>query len=333
MALPLAALVALGRAPAGTEPSVRYLRIAADPSGERGFEVGSALAAMLSRPPGMPTCANDRACGVPGLVAVAQSLPDRDGIVTAVASGAMETGLAPADRIYAARCMAETGAAGSAPLTILGEIYDEALHVLVRAETSLTSVGQLKGRPVAIGTPGSEERRLAERILTSNGLRLRDVRGVALSGTDAAQALADGKLDALFIIAAAPDPVVTSAMNAGARLLPIDGDVAGRLSGLHPFGTPGHIAAGIYGPDQPDIATLMQPVAWIAGPALDPALAAELTAALASRPNREALHRQDPDMELLRPAAFRMSAPLHPAVGTRYGIDPIAMACPRLKPR
>ena len=78
---------------------------------------------------------------------------------------------------------------------------------------------------------------------------------------------------------------------------------------------------------------MMQPVAWIAGPALNPTLAAQLTMALASRANREALHRQDPDMVLLRPAAFRMSAPLHPAAGTRYGIDSIAMACPGQKPR
>lgn len=332
LAVPLLALVAFGRAPANTGTSVRYLRIAADPSGERGFDVGAALASILSRPPGMPACADDRACGVPGLVALAQSLPDRRDIVEAVASGAVETGLAPADRIYAARCLPAPGAR-PADLTILGEIYNEALHVLVRPETGLTDIAQLKGRRVAIGVPGSDERRLAERILSAYGLRRQQVRGVEIGGEAAALALADGRIDALFRIAATPDPVSAMAVTAGARLLPVTGDPAGRLSGLHPFGTPGQIAAGTYDDGQRDIPTMMQPVAWIAGPALDPALAAQLTAALASRANREALHRQDPDMVLLRPAAFRMSAPLHPAAGTRYGVDPIAMACPGQKPR
>lgn len=332
LATPLAALIALGHAPANTPSSVRYLRIAADPSGERGFDVGSALAAMLSRPPGMPACADDRACGVPGLVAMAQSLPDRGDIVAAVASGAMETGLAPADRIYAARCLPVPGRR-AADLTILGEIYNEALHVLVRAETGLTGVAQLKGRRVALGAAGSDERRLAERVLSAYGLRRQDVRGMEIGGEQAALALADGRIDALFRIAVTPDPVAAMAMTAGARLLPVTGDPAGRLSGLHPFGGPGQVAAGVYGPDQPDIPTLMQPVAWIAGPALDPRLASHLTAALASHPNREAMHRQDPDMALLRPAAFRMSAPLHPSAGTRYGVTPVAMACPAQKPR
>ncbi len=332
MAVPLMALVALGRAPADTGLAVRYLRIAADPSGERGFDVGAALASMLSRPPGMPACIDGRACGVPGLIALTQSLPDRRDIVEAVVSGAVETGLAPADRIYAARCFP---AAGTRPaeLTILGEIYSEALHVLVRAEGNLSDPAQLKGRRVAIGVAGSDERRLAERILSAYGLRRQQVRGVEIGGEAAALALADGRIDAMFRIAATPDPVAAMAVTAGARLLPVTGDAAGRLSGLHPFGAPGSIPAGTYDGDQPEVATMMQPVAWIAGPALDPALAAQLTAALASRANREALHRQDPDMVLLRPAAFRMSAPLHPAAGTRYGVDPIAMACPGQKPR
>lgn len=332
LAVPLLALAALGRAPANTQTSVRYLRIAADPSGERGFDVGAALASMLSRPPGMPACADDRACGVPGLVALAQSLPDRRDIVEAVASGAVETGLVPADRIYAARCLPAPGVR-PAELTILGEIYNESLHILVRAETDLSSPAQLKGRRVAVGAAGTDERRLAERILSAYGLRRQQVRGVEIGGEQAALALADGRIDALFRIAATPDPVVAMAMTTGARLLPVTGEPAGRLSGLHPFGAPGQITAGTYGPDQKDVATMMQPVAWIAGPGLDAGLAAELTAALASRPNREALHRQDPDMVLLRPAAFRMSAPLHPAAGTRYGVDPIAMACPGQKPR
>ncbi|WP_416571340.1 TAXI family TRAP transporter solute-binding subunit [Niveispirillum sp. KHB5.9] len=330
--MPVMALAALGRAPANTESAARYLRIAADPSGERGFDVGAALASMLSRPPGMPACADDRACGVPGLVALTQSLPDRRDIVEAVASGAVETGLAPADRIYAARCLPAPGAK-PADLVILGEIYSEALHVLVRGDAKLTDIDQLKGKRVAVGAAGSDERRLAERILSAHGLRRQQVRAVEIGGEQAALALADGRIDALFRIAATPDPVSAMAVSAGARLLPVTGDAAGRLSGLHPFGAPGQISAGTYGADQADVATMMQPVAWIAGPGLDPVLAAKLTAALASRANRDALHRQDPDMVLLRPVAFRMSAPLHPAAGTRYGVDPIAMACPGQKPR
>ncbi len=332
LAVPFAALMVFGRAPAGTEPPTRYLRIATDVSGETGFDVGTALAAMLSRPTGMPACADDRACGVPGLVALAQSAPDRADIVRNVAEGRIETGLVPADLIYAARCQPVPGSK-PADITILGEIYNEALHVLVRPETDLTSIGQLKGRRVAIGSAGTADRQLADRILSAHGLRRRDVRAAELGGIGAIAALMDGRIDALFLITASPDPIIAEAVTAGARLIPVTGDAAGRLSGLHPFGTPGHIAAGTYGPNQPEVATMMQPVAWIAGPALDPVLAGRLVEALARGTNRTALVKGNPDMALLRPASFRMSAPLHPAAGSRYGIDPVAMACPGQKPR
>lgn len=329
--VPFLALAALGRPTANVEERVRYLRIGVDASGERGFDVGAALAAMLSRPPGLPACAADRACGVPGLVALAQSQPSRHDIVAAVTDGRVETGLAPADQVYAARCFP---AAGTKPadLTIIGEIYNEALHALVRAETGLTGIAQLRGRRVAMGIAGSDERRLAERMLAAHGLRMQDVKRVEIGGDAAVLALADGRIDALFRIAAAPDPSIAMAISAGARLVPVADD-GGRLSGLHPFGAPGLIQADTYGEGHPAVSTLMQPVVWVAGPALSPDLAGQLVAALANKPNRTALTRGGPHVELLRPAALRMSAPLHPAAGLRYGVDPIAMACPARSPR
>lgn len=333
LCLPLVVgLAALARAPAEPDLVVRYLRIGVVEAGERGFDMGASLAAMLSRPPGMPTCADDRACGIPGLVALAQAQARSADIVADVAAGRIETGLAPADRVYDARCQS----AKPDNITIIGEMYDEALHILVRADAGADSVAGLKGKRVAIGPAGSPARLLADRTLSAHGLRRQDIRAVELAGDEALAALADGRLDALFRIAAVPDAAL-AALTARTdapdlHLLPVVGDAAGRLSGLHPFGSVGHIDDGVY-PGLKGVDTLMQPVVWIAGPAVDKDLARALGRALTSKPNRAALQGGERDLTLLRPVALRMSAPLHPGLDGFYRVDPITMACPRGGPR
>ncbi|WP_173012470.1 TAXI family TRAP transporter solute-binding subunit [Niveispirillum sp. SYP-B3756] len=332
LCLPLLGLAALARPPADPDLVVRYLRIGVVETGERGFDMGASLAAMLSRPPGMPACADDRACGVPGMVALAQAQARSADIVADVATGRLETGLVPADRVYAARCQS----ANPDNITILGEMYDEALHVLVRTDARVDSIAGLKGKRVAIGPAGSPARLLADRTLSAHGLRRQDIRGVELAGEEALAALADGKLDALFRIAAVPDAALadlTARTDAPPlRLLPVAGDAVGRLSGLHPFGSVGHIDDGAY-PGIKGVDTLMQPVVWIAGPAVDKDLARALGRALTSTPNRTVLQKGGRDVPLLRPVALRMSAPLHPGLDGFYRVDPITMACPRGGPR
>lgn len=331
LAAPFLTLAALGRPTIAVNDHVRYLHIGVEASEAREFDVAAALSALLSRPPGLPACIEGRACGVPGLVALTQSQPNRAALIQALIDGRLETALVPADRVYAARCHAAVGAPSTA-LAIIGEVYSETLHVLVRAGSGLSGVAALGGRRVAVGQPGSDDRRLADRILAAHGLRPKDVIRVEVGGDAALLALADGRIDALFRIAVAPDPAIATAIGAGAKLVPVV-DERGGLSGLHPFGAPGQIKADLYGNGQDDVATLTQPVVWVAGPALPRDLAGSLAAAFINGANRASLAEAAPDVELLRPAARRISAPLHPEAGRHYEIAPIAIACPARAPR
>lgn len=324
---------ALWRVPDVPAAEVRYLRIAAGPTGTLGFQTGTALAGVLSRPPGLPPCRPGEACGVPGLVALAQSLPVQGDIAAAVAGGKVETGIATADAVHAARCPADP-AAKPANLTLLGDLYGETLHVLVRPGLDVTGVEGLKGRRVAIGKAATAERRLADRLLTAHGLRRRDVRAQELSGDDALAALAEGKVDALFRIAAVPDPKVAELAAAQkAVLLPVAGEAAGRLSALHPFSGPGKIPAGTYG-EAGAVETLDQPVVWVAGPDLPASLAGPMAEALAAKANRVLLTEGDTaSLTMEQPVPARPVAPLHPGAAAAYGRDPVAMPCQQARGR
>ncbi|ACI99662.1 TAXI family TRAP transporter solute-binding subunit [Rhodospirillum centenum] len=330
------AAVALWRVPDVPAAEVRYVRIAAGPATSLGFQGATTLANALTRPPGLPPCDEGRPCGVPGVIALAQSLPEPEAIVAAVATGQIDTGLAPANIVFGARC--PEGRTPALDVTVLGDAYAEALHVLALPGSGIAAVPDLRGKRVAVGAAGSEDRRLADRILMAHELRRRDIRMVELAGDAALAALAEGKVDAVFRIAAVPDPAVAGLAAAGAVVLvPVEGDARQRLLELAPFSGAARIPGGTYG-EAGEVQTLAQPVLWIAGPGLPTGLAAELSGAVENPANR-ALLTAEPvalfpvalfpvDADAFRPG--RLAAPLHPAATSRHpGASP--MPCPEAR--
>lgn len=330
--LPLTTLAALAlvvwSVPSEPAAEVRYLRIAAGPANTAGFAGATALAAVVSRPPGLPACQSGEACGVPGVVALAQSLPTADAIVDAVASGAVDSGLVPANAVYGARCPLPGVAARE--VRVLGELYDEALHVLARPDLDIAGPEGMKGRRVAVGVNGTEDRRLADRTLTAYGLKRRDVRMVELSGDAALGALAAGEVDVVLRLAAWPDPKVTALLEERrAVLLPVTGEAADRLRDAAPFERSGSIPAGTYGAT-PAVRTLLQPVLWIAGPAMAESQAAALAGAVADAANHAALVKGEVGLAFsaVPLSADRLPAPAHPGTLPLRAGKGALMDCP-----
>jgi len=305
---------------------VRYLRIGVGPANSPGYGAGTALVSTISRPPGLPPCAAGQACGVPGVIALAQSLPE-DGIVAAVARGDVDTGLVPAQAVFGARCPVDARTE-AVTVTVIADIYNEALHVLARPDQGIVGIPDLRGKRVAIGRPGTEERRLADRILMAHDLRRADIRMVQLSGAEAVEAFRAGEVDALFLIAAWPDPTVSGlAADGQAVLVPVAGEGADRLRSLHPFAGAGRIPDGTYG-ETGEVETLLQPVVWIAGPGLADEVTADLATAVTTPANRAVLRRMEAGLDLAVAVAPTLPAPLHPGAARVYGGDAKVLACP-----
>lgn len=330
--IPLTTLAAVALAvwavPDVPAAEIRYLRIAAGPANTAGFAGASALAAVVSRPPGLPPCAAGEACGVPGLIALAQSLPSAEAIVDAVAAGTVDSGLAPASAVYGARCPLPGGTVRD--VRVLGTVYEEALHVLARPELALTGPEGMKGRRVAVGVNGTEDRRLADRTLTAYGLKRRDVRLVDLSGDAALAALAEGKVDVVLRVAPWPDPKVGALVDAGqAVLLPVAGASAERLRDAAPFDRTGTIPAGTYGTIGP-VETLMQPVLWIAGPGMPAPEAAALAKAMSDPVNQAVMSKGEAGLAFsaVPLSADRLVAPPHPGTASLRSGAGRLMDCP-----
>lgn len=129
-----------------------------------------------------------------------------------------------ADVAFVAGDIATENTAG---LAALARVHDDYLHLIVRADSPITSVAQLRGRRVAIGSPDSGVEYLSKRLLEAAGLTAPAVDTRPLGLPEALPALARGDIDAVIWSGGVPTPSITALSSTiGLRLLDITGLVS-----------------------------------------------------------------------------------------------------------
>ena len=120
------------------------------------------------------------------------------------------------------------------------------IHVLARPGSGIRQLRDLPGHIVALGPPGSETRVAAGLVLQAFGVDPATVHAVHPRFDEAAASLKQGAVDAMFFTASAPAALVQSAIDDGARLLPLQGDAVVGLLQRYPFLRFARIHGGIY---------------------------------------------------------------------------------------
>jgi uncharacterized protein len=101
---------------------------------------------------------------------------------------------------------AETGVVEARTIAVL---YTNYTHLVVRQDSGIASVADLRGRVVSTGAPGSGTELIADRLLDAAGLDpRRDITRHALGATESTGALKDGKVDAFFWSGGLPTPAI-----------------------------------------------------------------------------------------------------------------------------
>jgi TRAP transporter TAXI family solute receptor len=115
-------------------------------------------------------------------------------------------------------------ATGKVPVQTIAILYQNFTHIVALDGSGITSVRDLRGRSVSVGSPGSGTELIASRVLEAAGLDPHaDIRRQALGAAESVNALKDGKLDAFFWSGGLPTPAVqdlASTSGIRVRLLP-----------------------------------------------------------------------------------------------------------------
>lgn len=302
---------------------VTFFRIGTGSSSGTYFPIGTLIGATITGPPGSRACNDGGSCGVPGLIAAAQTTRGSVSNIRDVLFGHMESALAQSDLVYAAyygtgvfKKQAKLGRS----LRVIANLYPEDVHLIVRKSANIKSVSDLKGKRISIDLPGSGTRLNAKNILRAYGVMAEDYHAIDANSDKALSLLQADELDAFFFIAGYPVNAVAELAKSGAiDLLPISGSKADEVINLYEFFTLSHIPEGTY-EGIGDVRTLAVSTQWVVNASMTDELAYGLAKSLWHPRNRDVLDSGHAKGKLIRYETARkgVGIPLHDGAQKYY---------------
>jgi len=302
-----------------------FLRIGTGGAGGTYFPIGGTIASGISAPPGARPCAEGGQCGVPGLIAIAQSTTASVFNNIAVQNGELEAGLAAAD-VTRAMYLGEGQFAGKPHdrVRIIANLFPEDLHLVLRKGTSLTGPGDLKGKRVGIAQPGSGTQVSVLQMLEQWGVNRDNIQAAELNNIQSAERLGDGRLDAYFYAAGWPvAAMVRLAETSGMELHSFSDADLQKISETIPAFIPSTIPAGVYKGVDYEVKTPAVSALFIVSADLDDELVYGITKALWNRNTRKLLdygHNKGRQitLETALDGVEALGVPLHPGAAQFY---------------
>ena len=225
-----------------------FFRIGTGSAGGTYFPIGGTIANGISAPPGSRPCEEGGQCGVPGLIAIAQSTTASVFNNTAVQNGELEAGLAAAD-VTRSMYLGEGKFEGKPhpKLRIVANLFPEDLHLVLPKGQSIDSLADLKGKRVGIAQAGSGTQVAVLQMLEAWGITRDDIQAAELNNSQSAERLADGQIDAYFYAAGWPvSAMVQLATTKGMELHSFSDEDLAKINEIIPAYIPSAIPAGVY---------------------------------------------------------------------------------------
>jgi uncharacterized protein len=321
--------LALALSPSGlSAQEMTFFRIATGGTAGTYYPVGALIANLISNPPGSRDCDKGGSCGVLGLVAAAQSSNGSVANVIAVSDDLVESGFCQSDVVFWAYNGVGIfeGVEPRRDLRLIGNLYPEVLQVVVRRDSEINSIADMRGKRVSLDVEGSGTLVDARIVLDAYGISESELEAAYIPHGTAVSMLRAGELDAFFLIAGYPTNSVFDLVQEGlATLIPmVDGEAISLIAD-HPFFSLSVVPEGTYS-DLPLITTLAIGAQWIVTADADDDLIFGITQALWNENSRALLDSGHPAARQIKleNALAGASIPLHPGARRYYeeaGLD------------
>jgi len=157
-------------------------------------------------------------------------------VLHALETNAADLGVALADDAYAAYWPRQSSSTtSSSQLRGVSLLQPLPAYLLVRSDSGITRVTDLRNRVVAVGPEGTSSWTLGRLVLEAFGVQGATIKAMS-SRTAAAAGLKNGTLHAIFLPGFLyPDETTYSTIREGASLIPIEGAPLERMRWEHPF--------------------------------------------------------------------------------------------------
>jgi TRAP transporter TAXI family solute receptor len=221
---------------------------------------------------------------------------------------ALAQGDAAADAYEGRGTFSQEGAYTS--LRAVGSLYPEPVHVMVRSDSTLRSVADLKGRRIAIGEIGSASRTTALRVLQAHGLTEKDIVPIEQPLREALVRLGRQEIDAVIQIIGVPADSIRDAIAAASlRLLPLSAQAIAGLADAKRGYFAYTMVRGTYASQVEDVPTIATSALLLAGPDLSEAEVARIARYVFER-GRDLVARGSAQGALVSAANARSNLPI-----------------------
>ena len=318
-------VAAIGIATSTLAQDAQFFRIGTGSAGGTYFPIGGMIANSISAPPGSRPCDKGGQCGVPGLIAIAQSTTGSVFNNAAVQNGELEAGLASADvtrDMY--RAEGKFDGRPHKKLRVVANLFPEDLHLILAKGVSIGDLGDLKGKRVGISQAGSGTQVAALQMLEAWGVTRADFNALELNNAQSAERLADGQMDAHFAVAGWPlAAMVQLASTKGMDLHSFsDGDIA-KIIDIIPAFIPSTIPAGAYEGVNYDVKTPAVSALMVVSADLDTDFVYDITKAMWNKNTRRLLDNghakgKQITVETALDGIRTLGVPLHPGAEKFY---------------
>jgi len=304
---------------------MKFFRIGTGGAGGTYFPIGGIIANAISNPPGSRACDEGGNCGVPGLVAMAQSTNASAHNVNAIQAGQMEAGLSGAATLHFAYKGINKFEGNAKPdLRVIANLYPEDLHLVLPKGGSLGGVADLEGKRVGIAQAGSGTQIAVELILGDHGVNRDNIEEAELNNSQSAERIADGQLDAYFYAAGTPVAAMIQLDNTkGMELYSFTDEEVAMANKSVPYYIPSTIPAGTYAGVDYDVNTVAVSGILVTNANQDEELIYEITKALWSDTARKLLDNGHAKgkvitLETALDGVSGIGVPLHPGAERFY---------------
>ena len=136
-------------------------------------------------------------------------------------------------------------------------VHPEPFTLIVREDVDVDGFADLKGKRVNVGNPGSGQRATTEVVMDAYGIEMDDFSLAAeLKGAEMAQALCDGKIDAMIYTIGHPAAAITeAATTCDVELIAVAGAPIDKLVADNAYYRRAVVPGGIYKGNSDDVKT------------------------------------------------------------------------------
>ena len=201
-------------------------------------------------------------------------------------------------------------------ITALTVAYPNPAQIVVRSDSDVQTIADLKGKRVSLGIEESAERFSSQILLSHLGLDPADALDQHLDFAPSLASLRQGHLDAYITWRGVPAPDFTEAFASRTlRLIALDPMSVEGLRLKHPFLVPWTIPANVYPHQQSPIPTVSARILLLVSRSLSPDLVEQVMRAISTHiPDLIARHPAAAEINVKRKPTFEdgMSIDLHP---------------------